>query len=76
MELPGLTDTGTSDRRTGAGNTAIVKPSAYAPATGRVMQEIIEECFSDEYVAIVTGGREENKALLNQRFDKIFFTGR
>ena len=58
-----------------AGNTAIVKPSAYAPATGRVMQEIIEECFSDEYVAIVTGGREENKALLNQRFDKIFFTG-
>ena len=34
-----------------AGNTAIVKPSAYAPATGRVMQEIIEECFSDESVS-------------------------
>ena len=58
-----------------AGNTAVVKPSAYAPATSRVMQEIIEECFSEEYVAVVTGGRAENQALLNQRFDKIFFTG-
>ena len=58
-----------------AGNTAIVKPSAYAPATGRVMQDIIEECFPDEYVAIITGGREENRELLHQRFDKIFFTG-
>ena len=58
-----------------AGNTAVVKPSAYAPATSRVMQEIIEECFAEEYVAVVTGGRAENQALLNQRFDKIFFTG-
>lgn len=58
-----------------AGNTAVVKPSAYAPSTSRVMQEIIEECFADEYVAVVTGGRAENQALLNQRFDKIFFTG-
>ena len=58
-----------------AGNTAVVKPSAYAPSTSRVMQEIIEECFSEEYVAVVTGGRAENQALLNQRFDKIFFTG-
>ena len=59
-----------------AGNTAVVKPSAYAPSTSRVMQEIIEECFADEgSVAVVTGGRAENQALLNQRFDKIFFTG-
>ena len=58
-----------------AGNTAVVKPSAYAPATSRVMQEIIEECFANEYVSVVTGGRAENQALLNQRFDKIFFTG-
>ncbi len=58
-----------------AGNTAVVKPSAYAPSTSRVMQEIIEECFANEYVSVVTGGRAENQALLNQRFDKIFFTG-
>lgn len=58
-----------------AGNTAVVKPSAYAPATAAVLQKILEECFPPEYVAVITGGRAENQALLQQRFDKIFFTG-
>lgn len=58
-----------------AGNTAIVKPSAYSPATSRMVKRIIEECFSPEYVAVVTGGRAENSALLDQKFDFIFFTG-
>ncbi len=58
-----------------AGNTAIVKPSAYAPSVSAVLQTLLNECFSSEYVAVVTGGRNENQALLNQRFDKIFFTG-
>ena len=58
-----------------AGNTAIVKPSAYSPATSKIVEKIIKECFSPEYVAIVTGGRAENTALLDQKFDMIFFTG-
>lgn len=58
-----------------AGNTAVVKPSAYAPATAAVLKDILEECFSAEYVAVITGGRAENQALLQQRFDMIFFTG-
>ncbi|MCQ2508538.1 MAG: aldehyde dehydrogenase [Dorea sp.] len=58
-----------------AGNTAIVKPSAYSPATSQVMKEILEECFAPEYVAVVTGGRAENTALLHEHFDYIFFTG-
>ena len=58
-----------------AGNTAIVKPSAYSPATSALIRKIIEECFPPEYVAVVTGGREENRALLEQKFDLIFFTG-
>ncbi len=58
-----------------AGNTIIVKPSAYSPATSAIIKKIIEECFPPEYVAVVTGGREENKELLNQKFDMIFFTG-
>ena len=58
-----------------AGNTAIVKPSAYSPATSRVMETILRECFPEEYVAVVTGGREENAALLDQKFDLVFFTG-
>lgn len=58
-----------------AGNTAVVKPSAYAPATAAVLQKIIEECFPPEYIAMVIGGRAENQALLQQKFDMIFFTG-
>lgn len=58
-----------------AGNTAVVKPSAYAPATSQVLQKILSECFEPEYVCVVTGGRAENQALLRQKFDKIFFTG-
>ena len=58
-----------------AGNTAIVKPSAYSPATSRVLSEMIGETFESRYVAVVTGGRAENSDLLEQKFDMIFFTG-
>ncbi len=58
-----------------AGNTVVVKPSAYSPATSEVIAEIIADCFSTEYVAVVTGGRKENAELLNKKFDFIFFTG-
>ena len=58
-----------------AGNCCVVKPSAYAPVTSAVIRTIISECFPPEYVAVVEGGRKENQALLDQRFDYIFFTG-
>ncbi len=58
-----------------AGNTAIVKPSAYSSATSKIIEKIITECFAPEYVAVVTGGRTENTALLEQKFDFVFFTG-
>ena len=58
-----------------AGNTAIVKPSAYSPATSAVIESLIKECFEKGHVATVTGGRRENQALLEQHFDLIFFTG-
>ena len=58
-----------------AGNTAIVKPSAYSAATSKIIEKIVCECFAPEYVAVVTGGRAENTALLDQKFDFVFFTG-
>ncbi len=58
-----------------AGNTAVVKPSAYSPNTSRVIAEILHTCFSPDYVAAVTGGRAENTCLLQEKFDYIFFTG-
>lgn len=58
-----------------AGNTVVVKPSAYSANTSRVIAELIQNCFAPEYVAVVTGGRAENQCLLEQKFDYIFFTG-
>ena len=58
-----------------AGNCCVVKPSAYSPATSAVIRDILSQCFPPEYVAVVEGGRAENQALLDQKFDYIFFTG-
>ena len=58
-----------------AGNTAVVKPSAYSPAASEMIRKLIGECFSAEYIASVDGGRAKNTCLLHQPFDFIFFTG-
>lgn len=58
-----------------AGNCAVVKPSAYSPATTRLMAGMIRELFPEEYISVVEGGREANQALLDEKFDYIFFTG-
>jgi len=58
-----------------AGNTVILKPSAYSKATSALIARLIAETFPSEYIAAVEGGREVNQDLLSQRFDFIFFTG-
>lgn len=58
-----------------AGNTCILKPSDYSFNTSQVLKQMIEEFFPSEYISLVTGGREENATLLDQKFDYIFFTG-
>ena len=58
-----------------AGNTVILKPSAYSPATSGILKAILTECFPQEYVAVIEGGRKENANLLTRKFDFIFFTG-
>lgn len=58
-----------------AGNTAILKPSAYSPHTSKVIEKIIKMCVPSSYIEVITGGRRENAYLLEQKFDYIFFTG-
>lgn len=58
-----------------AGNTAVVKPSAYSPNCSRVLADIIRDAFDPEYVACVEGGRDENEHLLDEKYDIVFFTG-
>lgn len=58
-----------------AGNTIILKPSAYSPACSSLLARLISQYFPAKYITVVTGGRAENTALLQQHFDYIFFTG-
>ena len=58
-----------------AGNTAVLKPASSAPASAALIAEIVAGVFAPEQVLAAAGGREENAALLEGRFDRIFFTG-
>ena len=58
-----------------AGCTALLKPSPYTPNVAYVLEQMIDDTFSEEYIAIVQGNRDVNRTLLDQRFDLIFFTG-
>lgn len=58
-----------------AGCTAVLKPSPYTPTVANVLEKIVRSAFDEEYVAVVQGDRSVNTALLNERYDIIFFTG-
>ncbi|MGW7447116.1 aldehyde dehydrogenase family protein [Kitasatospora sp. NPDC054795] len=58
-----------------AGNTAVLKPSELAPATSAAIAELLPRYLGEETVAVVEGAVPETTALLEQRFDHIFYTG-
>lgn len=58
-----------------AGNCVVLKPSELAPHTERLLKELIEACFPEEYCAVVCGDADTAKALLQEPFDFLFFTG-
>lgn len=58
-----------------AGNTAVIKPSSYSPATSDIVEKIISDAFDSEYVTVVRLKQGQNDLLLEQNFDFIFFTG-
>lgn len=58
-----------------AGNCAVLKPSEHAPHMSAAMAEIIRHNFEEDYITVVEGGAEVSKALVQEKFDHIFFTG-
>lgn len=58
-----------------AGNCLLLKPSELAPRTSALMAQLVPRYLDPQCVALVEGGVEETTALLDQRFDHIFFTG-
>lgn len=58
-----------------AGNCVVLKPSRYPGYTSAFLANLIKEHFPTEYITLFEGGKEVNAALLDIRFDHIFFTG-
>jgi aldehyde dehydrogenase (NAD+) len=58
-----------------AGNTAVLKPSEVTPSVSALVEELVPRYFDASTVAVVTGAVDETTALLEQRFDHIFYTG-
>lgn len=57
------------------GNCAIVKPSEIAAHTAQTIDHMLTTTFDKNYIAVVQGGIPEMNRLMQERFDKIFFTG-
>lgn len=58
-----------------AGNAVVAKPSEISPATSAVLAQRLRSYVDGDAIAIVEGGPDVSTALLEQRFDHIFFTG-
>jgi len=58
-----------------AGNRAMIKPSEYTPATSALMARMIGGAFSEEEIAVVTGGPDVGEAFAHLAFDHLIFTG-
>ena len=58
-----------------AGNTVVLKPSESAPNTSKIINEIIDTVFPEEWVKVIEGDANTAKNLLKQKWDYIFYTG-
>lgn len=58
-----------------AGNAVVLKPSELAPASSSLLKTLLEEYVDKSSVRVVEGAVAETSALLEQKWDKIFFTG-
>ncbi|MEE4200492.1 coniferyl aldehyde dehydrogenase [Erythrobacter sp.] len=59
----------------GAGNRAMIKPSEFTERTSALMAELVEEYFTRDEVAVITGGPEVAQAFSSLPFDHLVFTG-
>ena len=58
-----------------AGNTVVLKPSEFAPHTGKVIKQIIQNVFDKGHVAVEEGDASTATVLLQKKWDYIMFTG-
>jgi aldehyde dehydrogenase (NAD+) len=58
-----------------AGNTAVIKPSEYAPKTAEAIERLINRRFAPEICRVVTGDANVAAELSALPFSYVFFTG-
>ncbi len=75
FNFPFLLSIGVLAAAIAGGNTAVIKTSSKSKASTQVLQKLIQDTFSEEYVAVIGGGHDVADLCLEQRFDKIFYTG-
>ena len=57
------------------GNTAVLKTSSKSAASTRALKELVADTFPEEFVTVIDGGHDVADMCLEERFDKIFYTG-
>ncbi|KAM7260460.1 hypothetical protein ACFE04_016201 [Oxalis oulophora] len=58
-----------------AGNAAVLKPSEISPATSSLLAKLFSEYLDESAIRVIEGSVPETSALLDQKWDKIFYTG-
>lgn len=57
------------------GNTAVLKTSSKSPKSTEILEKILKETFPAKYIVLIKGGHDVADMCLDERFDKIFYTG-
>ena len=75
FNFPVLLSIGVLAASIAGGNTALIKASSKSAATTRALQKMISDTFPENYVVVIDGGHDVADYCLEERVDKIFYTG-
>ena len=75
FNFPVLLSLGVLAAAIAGGNTAVLKTSSKSAACTAALGELIRDAFPPKYVTLVEGGHDTADLCLEERFDKIFYTG-
>ena len=75
FNFPVLLSIGVLAAAIAGGNTAVIKMSSKSKATTEALKQIIDKTFPKDYVVVIDGGHDVADFCLEERVDKIFYTG-
>ena len=75
FNFPFLLSVGVLAASMAGGNTALIKASSKSKASTEVLKQLIAETFPQEYCVVIDGGHDVADFCLEERVDKIFYTG-